>query len=303
MNSGPMAPGSRGPGVEIPLQLRGRPFSWDEAQQAGLTRHQLRTSAFRHVFREVWVPADVPDGRDCRLAATKLVTPPHAVLRGLTAAWIYGADVRQESDLDVDVGYPPGKRRRKRPGVQVGEEALAPSDIWVVEGSAVTSPVRTSFDCLRLLPDPMGLVVADALTHLGCTSIEEIASYFAGQRRLRNLRIGERLVPDIEPATESPRETRTRVRMVRIGLPRPVAQFVVHDFAGAFVARLDFAYPEVKVAIEYDGAWHWEHHLDDERRRARLRELGWTVIVITARDLYGDEWLGRVARALRKAAA
>src|SRR6476646_378188 len=122
MNSGPMAPGSRGPGVEIPLQLCGRPFSWYEAQQAGLTRHQLRTSAFRHVFREVWVPADVPDGRDCRLAATKLVTPPHAVLRGLTAAWIYGADVRQESDLDVDVGYPPGKRRRKRPGVQVGEE-------------------------------------------------------------------------------------------------------------------------------------------------------------------------------------
>ena len=289
--------------VEIPLHLRERPFSWDEAQSAGVTRHQLRTRAFRHVFREVWVPADVPDDRDCRLAAAKLVTPPHAVLRELTAAWIYGADVRQVGDLDVHVGYPPNRRRRQRPGVRVCQEALTPNDIWLVGGSAVTSPVRTSFDCLRLLPDPMGLVVADALTHLGRTSIEEIASYFAGQRRLRNLRIGERLVPDIEPASESPRETRTRVRIVRSGLPRPVAQFVVRDFAGVFVARLDFAYPEAKVAIEYDGAWHWEHHLDDERRRARLRELGWTVIVITARDLYGDEWLGRLARALHKAAA
>ena len=37
----------------------------------------------------------------------------------------------------------------------------------------------------------------------------------------------------------------------------PVAQYVVrHD--GRFVARTDFAWPEHRLALEYDGLWHGE---------------------------------------------
>ena len=42
-------------------------------------------------------------------------------------------------------------------------------------------------------PDGM-LVVADALTHADLVTVDELRRYFAGQRRLRNLRIGEVLL-------------------------------------------------------------------------------------------------------------
>jgi hypothetical protein len=291
--------------AEVPPELRTGPFTWATAQRAGFTKHQLRTSQFRHVFREVWCHVDVPDDRQTRLAAARLVIAPRGILCGLTAAWVHGADVRREDDLDVHVAYPPGRRRRNRPGVKVSQETLSADDACVIDGVWVTTPVRTVFDCLRLLPDPLGLVVADALTHLGLTSVESLGVYFAGQRRLRNLRVAERLVADVEPLSESPMETRTRVRLVRVGLPRPVAQHVVRDQADRFVARLDLAYPHLKIAIEYDGAWHWESRMADERRRARLRELGWTVIVVSAEDLKdgASTLIQQVAAALRRAAA
>jgi very-short-patch-repair endonuclease len=49
----------------------------------------------------------------------------------------------------------------------------------------------------------------------------------------------------------------------------------VFDEAG-FVARVDFAYPDLKIAIEYDGLWHGERQafLSDRRRLNRLAAAG-----------------------------
>lgn len=148
-------------------------------------------------------------------------------------------------------------------------------------------------------------MVADALAHAGLVRVDELRAYFNKQRRMRNLRIGERLVDDIEPLSESPMETRLRVEIVRAGLPRPVAQFEVRDNFGALAGRVDLAYPEHKLAIEYDGAWHWKQRMEDERRRARIRALGWEVIVFSADDVYRNPigMVGAVARALRSRAA
>jgi very-short-patch-repair endonuclease len=66
--------------------------------------------------------------------------------------------------------------------------------------------------------------------------------------------------------------------LVRAGLPSPVAQFRVFDEEG-FVARVDFAYPELRIAIEYDGLGHGERRafLSDRRRLNRLVAAGWIV--------------------------
>ena len=125
----------------VPDVLLTGPFTWAQAQAVGMTKHQLRTSQFRHVFREVWVHAGVPDDRACRLAAARLVIPREGVLRELTAAWLYGADVRREGDVTVYVGYPEGARRRSRKDVKVGQETLSASDVWLLDGVYVTFSV------------------------------------------------------------------------------------------------------------------------------------------------------------------
>ena len=286
----------------MPAELRERPFTLRNVQSLGLTKSLLRNPVWRQVFRGVWAHVDLEDTRANRLAAASLVLPPHAVLCLVTAAWVYGADVRRDDDLDVHCGFPKGKRTRSQSGLVVSQETLKPSDIWVIDGVAVTSPVRTAYDCLRLLRGWDRLVVADALTHLGVTSVDELRAYFATQRRMRNLRIAERLLEDIEPKSESPMETRLRLVLIEGGLQRPDAQWEIKNGAGVVKWRLDLAYPAEKIAIEYDGAWHWKQRRDDDRRRAALRSLGWDPHVFDADDVYGnpDRVVQEVAAALRR---
>src|SRR4051812_47988976 len=272
----------------VPKALRDRPFTRAEARAAGLTDKALESSPWRQVFRTVWVHEDVPDSRELRLAAAQLVIPDYGVLCGLTAAWVLGVDVRREDDLDVHVGFAKGRRIRKRRGLEVCQETLEHSDWSLIDGVRVTTPLRTAFDCLRWLRGAERLVVADALTHARLVSVDELRAYFASKRRLRNLRIAEALVDHIEPKSESPMETRTRVIIVSAGLPRPEAQWDIFTPAGSFVARADLAYPEHKVAVEYDGAWHWKQRRADERRRAAMRAVGWKVLVYDVDDVYAD---------------
>ncbi|MFN2614759.1 MAG: endonuclease domain-containing protein [Actinomycetota bacterium] len=85
---------------------------------------------------------------------------------------------------------------------------------------------------------------------------------------------------------ESVLETRL-LRLMKVHrLPPPSLQHRVR--AGSSVARVDFAYPELKLAIEADGYRHHSRPVDwerDRRRRNRLTEAGWHVVHVTWNDL------------------
>jgi very-short-patch-repair endonuclease len=80
----------------------------------------------------------------------------------------------------------------------------------------------------------------------------------------------------------------------------PVPQFTVLDTDGYFVARVDFAWPWLRFAAEYDGQWHADRdQLTRDRRRLRhLVAAGWQVYHITRDDL-GD--LNRLAHDIQAA--
>jgi very-short-patch-repair endonuclease len=126
------------------------------------------------------------------------------------------------------------------------------------------------------------------MTHLGLTNVDELRAYVRTQRRLRYLRVAELLLDDVEPKSESPMETRLRLTLVAGGLPRPQAQWEVTNADGAVMWRLDLAYVEQMVVVEYDGAWHWKQRRKDERRWTALRTLGWDVHVFDSDDVYGN---------------
>jgi hypothetical protein len=270
-----------------------------------LTRNSLQSAPWRRIFRGVWIHVDIPDSLAVRLASVRLVLPARAVIWGLTAAWLHDLDVRRESDLDIHVSFAKGRRIKCRPGLCVSQETLEDSDIVEIGGLRVTSPLRTTFDCLRLLRGWDRLVVADAMTHNGLVSVEELRRYFASKRQLRNLRIGEALIDEIEPKSDSPMETRMRLVLVDGGNPRPQAQVHVFDGHANFVGRADLGYEALKIAIEYDGALHWRQRREDDRRRDAMREAGWIVIVFSADDIFltPQATAARVRRARRERAA
>ena len=58
---------------------------------------------------------------------------------------------------------------------------------------------------------------------------------------------------------------------------------------------MDFAWPEHRIALEYDGLWHAEprQFAKDRERLNRLRAAGWTVIFVTAIHLHQPDHLLR----------
>lgn len=67
-----------------------------------------------------------------------------------------------------------------------------------------------------------------------------------------------------------------RVHLVLAGL-EPVPQYWIEDGSGR-IARTDLAFPERKVAVEYDGQWRdgrlWALNRDRERLN-RVHGAGW----------------------------
>jgi hypothetical protein len=88
------------------------------------------------------------------------------------------------------------------------------------------------------------------------------------------------------------------------GLPEPVRQL---DVGGEhWIGRVDAAYPEAKLVIEFDGRRHWQVLLEaqaDRKRDAELVAAGWRVLRITWKMLTEDpEGVVRLVRsALRTA--
>ena len=101
-------------------------------------------------------------------------------------------------------------------------------------------------------------------------------------------------------------ESEARLVMIDGGLPPPVLQYQVVDLAGQ-IWRLDFAWPDCRVAAEYDGV-DWRRGPDaffrDRRRAAALMDLGWVVVPIVAEDVRyrPRELVDRIERRLRRAA-
>ena len=67
------------------------------------------------------------------------------------------------------------------------------------------------------------------------------------------------------------------------------------------VARVDLAYPDRRIAIEYQGGEHFEPERAkrDTRRGTRLVDLGWAVFQYLASDVYTTP--ERTVREIREA--
>jgi very-short-patch-repair endonuclease len=102
----------------------------------------------------------------------------------------------------------------------------------------------------------------------------------------RGIVAARRAVELADPRAESRPESRLRVYLVLDDL-QPVPQYVVCDWQGVVVARVDLGFPKQRLAVEYDGEWHgeWRQISADRERLNRLQAAGWDVLFVTARQL------------------
>ena len=82
-------------------------------------------------------------------------------------------------------------------------------------------------------------------------------------------------------------ESRLPLLLVLAGLPRPRTQWVVQDERARRAARLDLAYPERMIGIEYESELHTtpEAVLRDAGRYTGLVDRGWRIYRYTRYDV------------------
>jgi very-short-patch-repair endonuclease len=259
------------------------PFRGSVAVASGLvTEAALRGAAFCPVFRDVYVGA----GHDLDLAlrsrAAHLLLPAQGALAGHSAAALLGAGCSPRT-APAEVIAPRGEVRPRR-GLVVRQDRLDPVEICLVDGLRVTTPLRTAWDLGRRLRLVEAVVAVDALSRLGCFDPAALLLGPPGARGCRQLR---RVVELTNPLAESPMETRLRLLLVLAGLPEPVPQFRLRDGRGVVVARVDLAYPDARLALEYDGEVHFddEHSRRDRSRDLQLDDLDWYTMRFTRDDV------------------
>jgi len=259
----------------------------------------LHSTAWRRLFPDVYACASVEPSHLVRTRAVTDVLLPGAVASGRTAAVLWGVDLAGAQD-DVRCTVPPGTRSGGVPGVRLTRRRLLPEEVTIRAGVPVTTPVRTALDLCRMRPLDDAVAALDRVTSarvVGLVEVRAAAAQLTG-RDCRHVRAVAALADGL---AGSPQETRVRLLVHRSPLPDPVAQYAVLDPRGRFVARVDFAWPEFRLALEYDGLWHAEpgQFARDRQRLNRLRAAGWTVVFVTAADLnHPDRLLARIADAL-----
>lgn len=270
-------------------------FTRDHAIEAGFSGHQVRhlrdTGVFAAVHENVMRIAGAPVTWQGRLLAACWAGGYRTVAYGRSAAALYRLPGGRTDVVEV---LCPRWRRTQHDGLVVHEsKAIDPIDLSTVDGIPCASVERTLLALAahyRFGPVPE-LAVDNALRR-DLTTVARLGAMLrrlgrSGRGGVRKLR---QLVEAREPhrwTTESEMETLMLRAFADAGLPAPIPQYEV--WAGsAFLGRVDAAYPEARIAIEYDSDEFHTGRIPVRRDRARRQALiaaSWLPIEAGAGDL------------------
>ena len=238
--------------------------------------------------------------------AACLAGGPLAVASHRSSARIWKLVGPNDDTVEITVPYPLSPRLR---GVVVHRSSdLVDHQTTVRRRIPVTNPLRTMVDLAAVLSPAEVEEALDAglswPSLFSVAAIEATLKEISGRGRrgagvLRKV-LSERVLGDA--VSDSELEKRMAKLLRRAGLPPAVFHYVVLTPAGLFLAEVDFAYPEVRLAIEVDGfGVHGTPRAmaKDFVRQNGLVPYGWRVLRFTWRQVTREPEM--VAAAIRAA--
>jgi very-short-patch-repair endonuclease len=206
-----------------------------------------------------------------------------AVVSHATAARLWGIEGTRQRKVEL---WLPTSRNPRHELLQVHRGPVIEGPDLDHRGAIpVTDPVRTLIDVsARLEDDPLLAAVESAFRLKLCTPqrLGARVEMLRSSGRPGVGRLAELLSARSGPALESMLEAKVWRLLQRIRVPLPQRQHWV-SLAGRRY-RLDFAWPDLRVALECDG---WEHHgrrsafAPDRARFAEFAAAKWRVLPVT----------------------
>lgn len=203
--------------------------------------------------------------------------------------WGLPTGVTHLTRLDAHAG-------RRQAGVVQHQGLLLPGDVVRRNGIPVTSPARTGIDITTITEVEAALVAVNHLLHSGLVSKRELWTRYSTMAHDPHTLTTDLVLRLADGRIESVGESRTFFVLWRHGLPIPVPQWVVFDALGQQLARLDFAWPDRKRWIEFDGVQKYvkllregetvtDVVLREKRREDQVREAtDWRCLRVTWAD-------------------
>lgn len=286
---------------KLPARL-GANFSVKAAHAAGVGRARRDADDLYRPYRGTRSTA-APETFRATVDCYQPRLRPGQEYAGRTAARLWGLPVPWQWDRTeaLDIAVPLHLNPPKLSGVRGRRLAAHRVRHWTVSGVKAVDAVAAVFTCASELTVEEAVVLIDALitdahNYPGLvggrpfTTMDELVQRLAEWGRFPGSGTVRKAISLARGGVESPKETETRLMIRDAGFAEAIVQHEVYD-SGRFVARVDLAYPELKIAIEYEGDGHRtdkEQWRTDIRRQRELEDLGWIVIRLTQADLDDD---------------
>ena len=170
--------------------------------------------------------------------------------------------------------------------------APGPEEVTRLPGTSimVTTVARTLQDCARSMPFREAVVLADSIMRRGLMEPHEVTEILLSLTGYGGS-AGPFLAQAVDASSESAGESLTRCLLMEHRLPLPVTQYPISCEGRNY--RVDFAWPEARVILEFDGEQKYVDHPGRDRYEAArdraLARAGWTVVHLTWADIFQKE--------------
>lgn len=291
-----------------------------ELRKAGVPRNRMYAKDIRRFGHGLVLhpdsTLDTARYEDFCRAIGQTLGPEYFVSRR-SAAILFGIPCPEPPGRRVEVGsFSPLRAPRRsqvlghrvRSGVLEWSETAglvlpSPADVWC-QLAAVLSLRKLVVAGDHLLTGKL-LVGSGGRRQPPLTTVEQLQRAVDRHRGSNGSPLRVRAVSLLRRPVDSPAESELRLVIIEAGFPEPVVNCPVP--VDGRVLHADLGYPELKIAIEYEGAYHFGSPAQgrrDARRRERMYEAGWQVLRVMVEDLHDPrEFLRRLAKAIREAVA
>jgi len=292
----------------------GAAFTAAEARAIGLSSRRLNHDDVTRIAGGLYVRARILDEaapaveRPAATVQRRLVVsalalgsklPPEVFFSHRTAAAIWGLPLPAVPDTKLEIARFAPASGPRRSGLQ--SRSVRPHLARVVthRGVRVTDPASTWAMLAPQLSLRDAVALGDAAIHHrripGTLRLERPALALLEElRHLASFRrpgagLLRKILPLLSRQCASAPETHLRLALQEWTLPPFTLDHDVYDSAGRLLGCSEIAFPEYRLALEYEGS----HHLTDPQQWDRdiekysdYSKIGWEVIRVTSRLLY-----------------
>lgn len=275
---------------------RGGAVRTSEHSSFATTRGRLRAKSVQHPFTGVSaIGLDLDSVVDLCEAYRPLLRAGEAFSHA-TAAQLYGVPLPAWAEVarPLHVLSPTVTRARTRGAIghrsrhvfpihlRLGLPVVTPADLWMQLAGVIGRRDLVAVGDFLVTGRLHGPAAEPPL----CTPAE-LAAVMSRSDGRRGLASARWALEQVRTGAASRPETLLRLVIVEAGLPEPsIGPPVV--VRGGLVLHPDLAYPELRIAIEYEGDGHrdagrWERDIE---RRELFEDAGWRVIRVTKTALF-----------------